>query len=58
LLGFKNFAEYSLKLCMAAKPENVEKFLNQLASKLQILLAKENEILLNYKKEEVLFLFE
>jgi hypothetical protein len=38
---------------MAESPENVGKFLDQLATKLRILLEQEYEILLNYKKEEV-----
>ena len=38
---------------MAESPQNVGKFLDQLATKLRILLEQEYEILLNYKKEEV-----
>ncbi len=52
-MGYKSFAEYSLELCMAKNPQNVENFLNNLKSKLRPLLDKEYEILLGYKKDEV-----
>lgn len=52
-LGYKTFSEYALELCMAKKPENVEKFLEDLTVKLKTLLGTELEILLKYKKEEV-----
>ena len=54
LLGYKNYSEYALELCMAKNPQNVEKFLNSLKTKLRPLLDKEFEILLNYKKDEVM----
>lgn len=54
ILGFKNYAEYELILLCAKSPDNVAKFLDKLAEKMKILQVKEMEILLSYKKEEVI----
>lgn len=53
MLGYKNFAEYTLELTMAKNPHNVENFIESLATKLRPLLQNEFEILLAYKKQEV-----
>ena len=55
MLGFKNFAEYKLKLLCAENPENVEQFLSKLAEKMRVLQKREVELLLEYKKREVTF---
>jgi Zn-dependent oligopeptidase len=52
-LGYKNFATYALELCMAKNQDNVKKFLEDLSSKLRLLLENELDILLKYKKDEV-----
>lgn len=52
-MGYKNFATYALELCMAKNQDNVKKFLEDLSSKLRLLLENELDILLKYKKDEV-----
>ena len=54
MLGFKNYSEYALATLCAKKPENVQNFLNNLTEKMKILQKKEMEILLKYKKQEVI----
>ena len=54
ILGFKNFSEYALTLLCAQKPENVNSFLDRLAQKMSSLQKKEMQILLDYKRKEVL----
>jgi hypothetical protein len=56
LLGYKNYSEYALELCMAKNPKNVDVFLENLSTKVKSLLQNEVEILLKYKKDEVNFI--
>ncbi len=53
ILGFKNFAEYTLSMLCAKNPESVENFLNKLSEKLRILQKKEMATLLEYKQKHV-----
>jgi Zn-dependent oligopeptidase len=54
LLGYKNFSEYTLTLLCAKNPGNVNSFLDKLGDKLRVLQLKEMEILLEYKRKEVI----
>jgi len=46
-----------LSLLCAKNPENVESFLTKLAVKMRILQKKEMDLLLQYKKDEVILYF-
>jgi len=52
LLGYPNHAAFVQEIRMAKKPETVEKFLNDLITKLQILWKREKESWLKLKKIE------
>jgi len=52
LLGYETHAAYVQELRMAKNPQNVKKFLSDLAVKLQPLWAQEKQELLELKKEE------
>jgi len=54
LLGYKNFSEYTLTLLCAKNPANVNSFLDKIGDKLRVLQLKEMEILLEYKRKEVI----
>ncbi|GAB1826730.1 M3 family metallopeptidase [uncultured Turicimonas sp.] len=53
LLGYKNFAEVSLVMKMADSPEEVIKFLRELASKAKPAAKKDMEELLKFAKEDL-----
>jgi len=52
LLGYDNHAHYILELRMAKSPANVKEFLENLATKMQPIWAKERQELLQLKEEE------
>jgi len=53
LLGYKNYAEYDIIGEMATNPENVEKFIHGLETKMQILAAKDYTLLTKNLPENV-----
>merc|ERR1712106_989751 len=52
LLGYPTHASFVLEEKMAKTPENVEKFLADLSSKLQVLWKKEKKVMLDMKEKE------
>ena len=54
MLGYNTFSEYCLKTLCAENPSNVEAFLNKLKEKMRVLQTKEMEVLLEYKRKEVI----
>ena len=52
LTGYPTHAAFRLEEKMAKKPENVEKFLTDLSSKLQVLWKEEKKSMLELKEAE------
>lgn len=55
LLGYPTHAAFVLDDRMAKTPQAVATFLSQIQQKLTVLVDKEMEVMLQYKKEEVSF---
>lgn len=53
ILNYKNYSEYALALLCAKSPDNVQSFLDRLASKMRSLQKTEMSILLEYKQKDV-----
>ncbi|KAH7365650.1 hypothetical protein KP509_18G039500 [Ceratopteris richardii] len=52
LLGYKNWAEYSLELCMAKKPEKVQEFQEKMVEHITPAALRELKLLQDLKEEE------
>ena len=53
LLGYPNHAAYKTEILMSKSPENVNKFLTELAEKMTPLWNEEKKYLLELKEKEV-----